>query len=199
MTAFTDRDGRPTLGDFIEVPDVYAAGRLDRDSEGLLLLTRGKGLRTRLMRPDIGHPRTYLVQVEGIPTADALAQLESGVKMKDGITRPATVELLDEAPSLPDRDPPIRVRKSIPDRWIRLTLTEGKNRQVRRMTAAVGFPTLRLVRERIGPIGLDGLSPGGWDIVGEHDRASLLASLRAAESSSRPAGGRRRSVPRSLG
>jgi len=199
MTAFTDGDGRPTLGDFIDVPGVYSAGRLDRDSEGLLLLTRGKTLRTRLMRPDIGHPRAYLVQVEGIPDADALQRLSDGVDLKDGRTRPAVAQLLDQAPELPDRDPPIRVRKSIPDRWIRLTLTEGKNRQVRRMTAAVGFPTLRLVRDQIGPIGLDRLSVGEWDVVSGEARAELLASLREAEASSRPERGRRRPGRRSLG
>ncbi|MEZ5244208.1 MAG: pseudouridine synthase [Acidimicrobiales bacterium] len=185
MTAFTDRDGRATLADHIDVPDVYAAGRLDRDSEGMLLLTRGKALRTQLMRPDIGHPRTYLVQVEGIPTAAALDRLARGVDLKDGRSRPATVELLDDAPDLPERVPPIRVRQTVPDRWIRLTLTEGRNRQVRRMTAAVGHPTLRLVRERIGPIGLDGLSPGEWQPLTDGERDALRASLSASGSSSR--------------
>ncbi len=197
MTAFTDRDGRATLGDFIDVPDVYAAGRLDRDSEGLLLLTRGKTLRTKLMRADIGHPRTYLVQVEGVPDAAALRQLADGVDLKDGRTRTATVERLDGAPDLPDRVPPIRVRKTVPDRWVRLTLTEGKNRQVRRMTAAVGHPTLRLVRERIGPIGLDGLAPGTWLPLDSDERETLLASLNAAAATSRPAPGRTRSGRRS--
>lgn len=199
MTAFTDRDGRETLADHIDVPGVYAAGRLDRDSEGLLLLTRGKRLRTQLMRPDIGHPRTYLVQVEGIPDAEALRELAAGVDLKDGRTRPADVEALDDAPDLPERAVPIRVRKTVPDAWIRLTLTEGKNRQVRRMTAAVGHPTLRLVRERIGPIDATGLGPGQWDVLSAADRSALVASLRAAESSSRPAGGRRRRGPRSRG
>ena len=176
MTAFTDKDGRETLADHIDVPDVYAAGRLDRDSEGLLLLTRSKQLRTQLMRPDIGHPRTYLVQVEGIPA-----------------------EMLDVAPDLPERVPPIRVRKSVPDCWIRLTLSEGKNRQVRRMTAAVGHPTLRLVRERIGPIGLDGLAPGRWEALDDEERAALRLSLSEAEATSRPGPGRRRRAPRSRG
>jgi pseudouridine synthase len=208
MTAFTDREGRPTLADFIDVPEVYAAGRLDRDSEGLLLLARGKRLRTDLMAPDIGHPRTYLVQVEGIPDADSLRRLETGLDLKDGRTRPATVELLDNAPDLPERAVPIRVRKSIPDRWLRLTLTEGRNRQVRRMTAAVGHPTLRLVREQIGPVRLDGLAPGEWEIVAESNRAALVAELRERRNSrpvkksaesSRPAPGRRPRGPRSRG
>ena len=199
MTAFTDKDGRETLADHIDVPDVYAAGRLDRDSEGLLLLTRSKQLRTQLMRPDIGHPRTYLVQVEGIPDLEALRRLDQGVDLKDGRTRPATAEMLDVAPDLPERVPPIRVRKSVPDCWIRLTLSEGKNRQVRRMTAAVGHPTLRLVRERIGPIGLDGLAPGRWEALDDEERAALRLSLSEAEATSRPGPGRRRRAPRSRG
>lgn len=196
LTAFTDRDGRETLADHIDVPDVYAAGRLDRDSEGLLLLTRGKALRTRLMRPDIGHPRTYLAQVEGIPDEAALDRLRRGVDLKDGRSRPAEAELLETAPRLPPRDPPIRVRLSVPDRWIRLTLTEGRNRQVRRMTAAVGHPTLRLVRERVGPIGLDGLSPGAWAPLSRAELDSLRASLDAAQGGAAavngPAGSSRR-------
>lgn len=199
MTAFTDRDGRATLADFIDVPGVYAAGRLDRDSEGLLLLTRGKRLRTQLMRPDIGHPRTYLAQVEGLPSDDALHHLATGVDLKDGRTRPAEAERLESAPALPERDPPIRVRQTVPDCWIRLTLTEGKNRQVRRMTAAVGHPTLRLVRERIGPIGYDGLAPGEWRPLEPRDVDALRRSLREAESTSPPARGRPRRGRRSRG
>lgn len=199
MTAFTDRDGRETLADHIDVPDVYAAGRLDRDSEGLLLLTRGKQLRTRLMRPDIGHPRTYLVQVEGLPDAAACQALERGVDLKDGRTRPAVVEQLDGPPDLPERRVPIRVRTSIPDSWIRLTLTEGKNRQVRRMTAAVGFPTLRLVRERIGPIDLVGLVPGSWEALAPEAIAALRDSLNAAEGSNPRRSGPRRRGRRSPG
>ncbi|MDW3218321.1 MAG: pseudouridine synthase [Acidimicrobiales bacterium] len=199
MTAFTDREGRETLADHIDVPRVYAAGRLDRDSEGLLLLTRGKSLRTQLMRPDIGHPRTYLVQVEGVPDAAACRALEQGVDLKDGRTRPATVEPLPSPPDLPERRVPIRVRKSVPDSWIRLTLTEGRNRQVRRMTAAVGFPTLRLVRERIGPIDLVGLVPGAWDVLAPEEVDALRASLNEAEGSSPRASGPRRRGRRSRG
>jgi 23S rRNA pseudouridine2457 synthase len=199
LTAFTDREGRPTLADFIDVPEVYAAGRLDRDSEGLLLLTRGRRLRTDLMRPDIGHPRTYLVQVEGVPDGVALRRLSEGVVLKDGPTRPARVELLDGPPDLPDRPVPVRVRRTVPDSWIRLTLTEGRNRQVRRMTAAVGHPTLRLVREAVGPIRLDGLEPGAWERLSEAEVASLRRSLSRREAASRPARGRPRRGRRSPG
>jgi len=196
MTAFTDRDGRETLADHIEVPDVYAAGRLDRDSEGLLILTRSKRLRGLLMDPEIGHPRTYLVQVEGVPDHDAIDHLSVGVRLKEGLTRPAEASLLDQPPDLPPRRVPIRVRKTVPDSWIRLTITEGRNRQVRRMTAAVGHPTLRLVRESIGPVGLDGLSPGDWDVLDDDARESLWASVRRSGSSSRRAHDRPRSTRR---
>lgn len=196
LTAFTDREGRQTLGDHIDVPDVYPAGRLDRDSEGLLLLPRDKRLRGDLTDASIGHPRTYLVQVEGIPSDDALHHLATGVDLKDGRSRPATATFLREAPRLPPRPVPIRVRKSVPDSWIELTLTEGKNRQVRRMTAAVGHPTLRLVRTAIGSITLEGLAPGEWDAITTEERAELragLSSLRAASRSGRSQrpGGRR--------
>jgi pseudouridine synthase len=203
MTAFTDRDGRETLADYIDVPDIYAAGRLDRDSEGLLLLARGKHLRTQLMRPDIGHPRSYLVQVEGVPTAKVLRELRDGLDLKDGRTRPAEVELLDESPQLPERRVPIRVRQTVPDRWLKITLTEGKNRQVRRMTAAVGHPTLRLVRSEIGNISLGGLAPGEWQVVSDVDRIALRAALSArsanSESTNRPGNGPRRRGRRSRG
>lgn len=197
MTAFTDRDGRENLGDHISVPDIYAAGRLDRDSEGLLVLTRSKRLRGLLMDPEVGHPRTYLVQVEGIPDPDAIAGLASGVDLKDGRTRPARAELLADEPTLPPRRVPIRVRKSIPDSWLRITLTEGRNRQIRRMTAAVGHPTLRLVRESIGPIGLEGLNPGHWEILTETSRESLWESVRRSGSTSRQGRGRHRQGRRS--
>lgn len=199
MTAFTDRDGRETLADYIAVPDIYAAGRLDRDSEGLLVLTRSKRLRGLLMDPLVGHPRTYLVQVEGVPDSEAIQRLIDGVELKDGRTRPARAELLADEPDLPARRVPIRVRKSIPDSWIRLTLTEGRNRQVRRMTAAVGYPTLRLVRESIGPIGIDGLAPGQWAALTAEERDSLWASVKQAESSSRSDRGRPRRGRRSRG
>lgn len=197
LTAFTDQDGRATLADYVDISGVYAAGRLDRDSEGLLILTKGKHLRTQLMDPTIGHPRTYLVQVEGVPTADACGTLERGVDLKDGRTRPAAVELLSAPPDVPARSKPIRVRKSIPDSWMRLTLTEGKNRQVRRMTAAVGFPTLRLIREAIGPISLVGLTEGEWKPLSPEERHALDRSLSSARDASRPARGRPQSRRRS--
>jgi len=187
LTAFTDPNDRSTLADFIDVPDVYAAGRLDRDSEGLLILTRGKALRTQLMDPTIGHPRSYLAQVEGTPSPESCRRLERGVELKDGRTRPAQIEILSSPPDLPERTTPIRVRKSIPDTWVRVTLTEGKNRQVRRMTAAVGFPTLRLVREAIGPITLAGLTAGRWEPLTADEQKSLTDSLGAARVSSQRA------------
>ncbi len=168
LTKFTDAEGRPTLADYVDVPDVYAAGRLDLDSEGLLLLTNNNRLNTRLTEPRYAHPRTYWAQVEHIPTETALEQLRRGVVLKDGLTRPARAHLLDGEPQvngvpLPPRSVPIRERKSIPTVWLELTLTEGRNRQVRRMTAAVGYPTLRLVRCAIGDITLEGLTLGAWD------------------------------------
>ena len=164
LSQFTDRGSpttRRTLSDFIAVPGVYPAGRLDRDSEGLLLLCDDGKLQARIADPRFKLPKTYLVQVEGEPDAAALAQLRSGVRLKDGITRPAQAERIDD-PQLWPRDPPIRVRKSVPDSWLRLTITEGRNRQVRRMTAAVGYPTLRLVRRSVGDWTVDGIAPGEW-------------------------------------
>ena len=155
----------PTLATLGEFPkEVYPVGRLDKDSEGLLLLTDDKSLNHQLLNPRFAHQRTYYVQVEGIPTPEALAQLQAGVTIQvDGKayrTKPAVAKLLEDAPILPDRDPPIRYRASIPDRWLALTLIEGKNRQVRKMTAAVGFPTLRLVRFSMEKITLDGMGVG---------------------------------------
>jgi 23S rRNA pseudouridine2457 synthase len=163
LSQFTDDSPNPrsTLKDFIPVPNVYAVGRLDQDSEGLMLLTDNGQLQHRLSDPKFEHVKTYWVQVENIPTDEAIAQLRKGVKIKDYLTRPAIVDRLPE-PDLPDRDPPIRFRKNIPTAWLEITLTEGRNRQVRRMTASVGFPTLRLVRVAIGKLRLTGLSPGEW-------------------------------------
>ena len=172
LTQFTDPQGRPTLADYIDVPNVYAAGRLDMDSEGLLLLTDDNRLKTRLTALKFAHPRTYWVQVERIPEEAALERLRKGVGLNDGWTRPALVERI-EPPDLPPREPPIRVRKSVPDCWLQLTLTEGRNRQVRRMTAAVGHPTLRLVRWAIGSITLAGLAPGEWQAVSEEEAQEL--------------------------
>jgi 23S rRNA pseudouridine2457 synthase len=151
-----------TLKDYIAVPDVYPVGRLDRDSEGLMLLTNNGQVQHQLTDPRFQHPRTYWVQVERIPDQTALQQLQQGVVIQDYRTRPAQVRLLPSEPDLPPRDPPIRFRKNVPTAWLELTLTEGKNRQVRRMTAAVGFPTLRLVRVAIGSLRLEGLAPGEW-------------------------------------
>ena len=152
----------PSLKLYIPIPGVYAAGRLDQDSEGLLLLTNDGELQHRLTDPKFAHQRTYWVQVERIPTPDALRRLASGVEIQGYHTRPATVRLLEQEPALPPRDPPIRFRKNVPTAWLEISLIEGRNRQVRRMTAAVGHPTLRLVRVAIGNLGLTGLSPGSW-------------------------------------
>lgn len=151
-----------TLKDFIQIPDVYPVGRLDWDSEGLLLLTNDGQLQHRLSNPRFGHERTYWVQVERIPDAEAIAKLQTGVEIQDYRTRPAKVRLLLTEPTLPERDPPIRFRKNVPTAWLEMILMEGKNRQVRRMTAVVGFPTLRLVRISIAQITLEGLQPGEW-------------------------------------
>ena len=157
----TEGSPRPTLSDYIDVPGVYPAGRLDMDSEGLMLLTDDGRLQARIADPKFKMPKTYLVQVEGEVSEDALSALRSGVPLKDGLTLPAEAERID-APDLWPRDPPIRVRLSIPDSWIRLTIREGRNRQVRRMTAAVGYPTLRLVRWSVGEWSVEGLALGEW-------------------------------------
>lgn len=162
LPCFTDPEGRPTLGDYINVPGVYAAGRLDRDSEGLLLLTSDGSLAHRITDPQHHLPKVYLVQVERIPDAAALERLCKGVVVSGTCTRPAQARLLEAPPQLPDRPVPIRFRKQVPTAWLELTLREGMNRQVRRMTAAVGHPTLRLVRVAIGPITLGDLLPGQW-------------------------------------
>jgi 23S rRNA pseudouridine2457 synthase len=160
------RDGmHPTLADYIAVPDVYPAGRLDTDSEGLLLLTDDGKLQHRITDPKHKQPKTYWVQVEGVPDAAALEKLRRGVQLKDGLTLPAEASLMDEPAGLWQRDPPVRFRKNIPTSWLALAIREGKNRQVRRMTAAVGFPTLRLIRYAIGDWTLDGIAPGKWSGV----------------------------------
>ena len=162
LPCFTDPGGRPTLMDYIDVPGVYAAGRLDQDSEGLMILTSDGALAHRITDPQHKLPKVYLAQVERVPNDDAISRLRSGVVLSGQRTRPAEARVLADAPALPDRPVPIRVRKNVPTSWIEITLHEGMNRQVRRMTAAVGHPTLRLIRIAIGPIRLDDLSPGQW-------------------------------------
>jgi 23S rRNA pseudouridine2457 synthase len=165
LSQFTDKGSegspRPTLSQFIDRPGVYPAGRLDRDSEGLLVLTDDGALQARIASPKYKRPKTYLVQVEGLALAGQLEALRRGVVLKDGLTRPARAEQIDP-PKLWERDPPVRFRKTVPDCWLRLTITEGRNRQVRRMVAHVGLPCLRLVRWSVGDWTLDGLAPGAW-------------------------------------
>ena len=161
LCQFTDEQNRSVLKDFIDIPGVYAAGRLDRDSEGLLILTNDGKLQSKLADPRHKTSKTYWVQVDGEISDDALLQLSRGVKLKDGLTRPAKAQHMQE-PTVWPRNPPVRFRKNIPTSWLSLTISEGKNRQVRRMTAAVGFPTLRLIRYRIGDWTLDGLAPGEY-------------------------------------
>ncbi len=163
LCQFTDPQSvRKTLKDYIPVPSVYPVGRLDRDSEGLLLLTNNGKIQHRLSHRQFHHSRTYWVQVEKIPDPAAIARLRQGITLKDYRTRPAQVQRLIAEPKLPPRDPPIRFRKTVPTAWLEMILTEGRNRQVRRMTAAVGFPTLRLVRVAIAQFQLNGLKPGQW-------------------------------------
>ncbi len=162
LCQFTGDTGKRTLADYVRVKGVYPAGRLDYDSEGLVILTNAGWLQHRIANPAWKEPKTYWVQVEGIPAEGALERLARGVELNDGRTLPAEAERLEPAPEVWERQPPIRERKSIPTAWIALTLREGRNRQVRRMTAAVGHPTLRLIRRRVGPWDLAGLQPGEW-------------------------------------
>ena len=165
LCQFTDSAGRQTLADFIPIENVYPAGRLDYDSEGLLLLTDDGQLQKRIADPGQKTKKTYLAQVERIPDDEALARLRKGVKLRDGVTAPAGARLVEQPDWLWLREPPIRYRKNVPTAWLEITLTEGRNRQVRRMTAAVDHPTLRLVRASIGEWSLEGLRPGEWKII----------------------------------
>jgi 23S rRNA pseudouridine2457 synthase len=168
----SSRATRRTLSQFVPIPAVYPVGRLDYDSEGLLLLTDDGLMQHRLCDPRFEHPRTYWAQVEGLITEQAARQLAAGVLIREHLTRPCDAKLIAE-PLLPPRDPPIRYRQNLPVSWVQLTLTEGRNRQVRRMTAAVGFPTLRLIRFAIGDLTLEQLNPGHWRDLTAHERAHL--------------------------
>ncbi|UWR28745.1 pseudouridine synthase [Sulfitobacter sp. W002] len=174
LSQFTDKgtegSTRPTLSAYIDEKGFYPAGRLDRDSEGLLVLTDHGPLQARIAHPKYKRPKTYLVQVEGTPDAAALEALRKGVELKDGVTKPAQVDLIDAPEALWPRDPPVRFRKTVPDAWLRITIREGRNRQVRRMTAHVGLPTLRLIRESVGDWELAGLQPGAWRWSTENGR-----------------------------
>ncbi len=179
LCQFTAEAGKRTLAEFITVPEVYAAGRLDADSEGLLVLTDDGALQKRIADPQHKLPKTYLVQVEGCPDEAALARLRAGVDLGDFVTRPCEARLVAEPAWLWPRTPPIRERKAIPVSWLEIVLREGKNRQVRRMTARVGYPTLRLIRARIGEWTLDGLAPGDW-------RQALAPAVAPAVRAGRP-------------
>ncbi|APD86157.1 pseudouridine synthase [Alteromonas sp. Mex14] len=161
LSQFTDADGRETLKDYIDIPNVYAAGRLDRDSEGLLVLTNDGKLQHKLANPEAKTSKTYWVQVEGVMDEKAMQSLRDGVELKDGMTLPAKVKPMDE-PDVWERNPPVRFRQSIPTSWVSVTITEGRNRQVRRMTAHVGYPTLRLIRYRVGSWTIDGIENGKY-------------------------------------
>ncbi|MCA8829256.1 pseudouridine synthase [Hymenobacter pini] len=179
LTQFTDENGRQTLKDFVDIPNIYPVGRLDYDSEGLVLLTDDKQLQHRLSEPRFKVPKTYWVQVEGTPTEEALATLRRGVDLKTGFTSPAEAELLPEVPQLWERSKPVRFRANIPTSWLQIRISQGMNRQVRKMTAAVGFPTLRLVRVRIADLTVGTLKPGEWRELTEKEVKALTDDMAA--------------------
>ncbi len=190
LPCFTDSKGRPTLADYIAIPGVYAAGRLDLDSEGLMVLTSDGRLANHITDPQHKLPKVYLAQVEGMPNDEALGQLRQGILLNGTRTRPAEVHVLSDVPELPDRPVPIRFRKSVPTAWVQITLRDGLNRQVRRMTAAVGHPTLRLVRIAIGTLVLGDLPPGQWRVL----TRSELARTYAARAQPHPRKSQRRAT-----
>jgi 23S rRNA pseudouridine2457 synthase len=195
LSQFTSAAGQKTLGEFGPFPqDVYPVGRLDADSEGLLLLTNDNELKHRLLDPRFGHARTYLVQVEREPSSESLAKLRNGVIIKGRRTRPAQVQILGSEPGLPPRSKPIRFRKTVPTSWLRITLTEGRNRQVRKMTASVGHPTLRLIRTAIGPFSVRGLRVGEFRELTQSEAARFVQPLRSSGRGSR-VGGPRPAIP----